>query len=210
MKIADGVALKPGVKVSGARVEIPDCTREDLPLFFVEQGYRVGVEIGVEKGFFSQLLLAAGLEVYCVDPWIHNSSWSYTRPVDEMAEIERFAQKNLARFPKAHVVKATSMQAVEHFADGSLDFVYIDGNHEFRYVAEDLQEWVPKVRKGGTVSGHDYFTPKSRPRPICSVTPVLHAYIGWFAIPRWYVLGSKRGRPGERREPHRSWFWIKE
>jgi hypothetical protein len=39
------------------------------------------------------------------------------------------------------------MDALNDFEDDSLDFVYIDGNHEFPYVAEDLFHWSKKVRK---------------------------------------------------------------
>jgi len=101
------------------------------------------------------------------------------------------------------------MEAVKVFENNSLDFVYIDGNHEFRYFAEDIYEWPKKVRKGGIISGHDYFTPVQK--EVCAVQPVLHAYIGWNDIVTWYVLGSKRRHaPGEKRERFRSWFWVKE
>jgi hypothetical protein len=201
--------LVPGVKIKDGRVEIPDCTRDDLPQLFVDLGFKVGAEIGVERGLFSEKLLKAGLELYCIDPWIHCSSWSYHRSVETMAAIEQEALGRLSRYPKAHAIKAISMEAVQQFKDGSLDFVYIDGNHEFRYVAEDLQEWVPKVRKGGIVAGHDYFTPKTRSKSICAVAPILHAYVGWYDIEQWFVLGTKKQRLGEQREAHRSWMFVR-
>ena len=49
-----------------------------------------------------------------------------------------------------------SMEAARRFADESLDFVYIDANHDYRHVREDITEWSKKVRKGGIISGHDY------------------------------------------------------
>ena len=48
------------------------------------------------------------------------------------------------------------MDAVKDFADRSLDFVYIDANHEPQFVEEDIREWSKKVKVGGIVSGHDY------------------------------------------------------
>ena len=42
------------------------------------------------------------------------------------------------------------------FNDGYLDFVFIDSNHDYKYVKEDIKEWSKKVRKGGIVSGHEY------------------------------------------------------
>lgn len=49
------------------------------------------------------------------------------------------------------------MEAVKRFKNGSLDFVYIDANHSFNYVMQDLTEWSKKVRVGGIVSGDDYY-----------------------------------------------------
>ena len=49
------------------------------------------------------------------------------------------------------------MDAVKDFADKSLDFVFIDGHHGYDYIKEDIREWSKKVRKGGIVSGHDYY-----------------------------------------------------
>jgi predicted O-methyltransferase YrrM len=76
------------------------------------------------------------------------------------------------------------MDAVKDFADGSLDFVYIDGHHGFKYVAEDIWEWHKKVRKGGIVAGHDYFTLNKDPRhPYCNhVKEVVDAYVLAFKI----------------------------
>ena len=41
----------------------------------------------------------------------------------------------------------------------ALDRVYIDGNHAYEFVLEDLRSWYPKVRPGGLVVGDDYDRP---------------------------------------------------
>ena len=48
------------------------------------------------------------------------------------------------------------MDAVKFFDDKSLDFVYIDGNHEYSYVMEDLIFWFEKVKINGIMAGHDF------------------------------------------------------
>jgi predicted O-methyltransferase YrrM len=40
--------------------------------------------------------------------------------------------------------------------DKQLDFVYIDGLHDFKSVIDDIAAWYPLVRKGGVVGGHDF------------------------------------------------------
>jgi hypothetical protein len=208
MELMEAIKIKGDPRKNG-RVEIPDAIRSDLPKFFVDMGYKVGAEIGVENGYFSEELLGAGLKLYSIDPWIHCKDWMYQRSHDKMERIYADAQARLSKFENSVIIRDISMNAVKQFEDESLDFVYIDGNHEFRYVAEDLYEWPKKVKKGGIISGHDYFTP--RRREICAVTPLLHAYTGWYGIDTWYVLGSRRrGIEGERREKFRSWFWVKE
>jgi len=110
------------------------------------------------------------------------------------------------------------MEAVEDFEDESLDFVYIDANHEFRYIAEDLCEWTKKVKKGGIVSGDDYFYHRDFYNKVSRVTRVvdywdvayvLKAYIGAFGIPNWYLLGRKHAVEGEKRDKWLSWMFIK-
>ncbi len=54
------------------------------------------------------------------------------------------------------MIKMDSVQASQWFADRSLDFVFIDGNHDYEYVSKDIHTWFDKVRDGGIICGHDY------------------------------------------------------
>jgi hypothetical protein len=126
-----------------------------------ELGLRVGVEIGTARGLFAEWMFKRikKLKLYCIDPWI-----AYPRYV-EMCDEEgqkiyddmfSQAQKKLAG-KNVEFIRKYSIDAVKDFKDESLDFVYIDGNHTFEYVIQDIAEWERKVRKGGIVSGHDYW-----------------------------------------------------
>lgn len=99
------------------------------------------------------------------------------------------------------------MEAVKDFDDESVDFVYIDGNHEFKYVAEDICEWSKKVKKGGVISGHDYTYSVPYHTYACHVKHVVLAYTAAYYIRRWYVLGL-RNDPG--RDKWRSWMFFKQ
>ena len=61
-----------------------------------------------------------------------------------------------------------SVEASEMYADKSLDFVYIDANHSYEFVKEDLRVWLPKVKDKGIIAGHDY-NPVSWPGVIKAV-----------------------------------------
>jgi hypothetical protein len=85
-----------------------------------------------------------------------------------------------------------------------LDFVYIDGNHSLPYVIADLAAWVPKVRPGGIVSGHDFRQYLEQRHS--HVVEALYAYTRAYEITPWFVLGAKSGG---RRDTYRSWFFVK-
>jgi predicted O-methyltransferase YrrM len=54
------------------------------------------------------------------------------------------------------VKQARSEKAAYDYADGSLDFVYIDAAHDFESVKRDIDAWLPKVKNGGILAGDDY------------------------------------------------------
>ncbi len=204
MKIIDGLKLK------GRPAEIPDCSRDDLPEFFVEMGFKTGAEVGVYKGDFTKQFAKAGLKVYAIDPWRNYKDFYHSQGQKRLDFLYEHTKRSLAEYPNVEIIRKTSMEAVEDFEDASLDFVYIDANHEFRYIAEDISEWAKKVKKGGIVSGHDYFYIKSGTGvDFWHVAYVLKAYIGAFNIPNFYLLGSKDPKPDEKRDKWRSWMFLK-
>ncbi len=104
------------------------------------------------------------------------------------------------------------MDAIHDFENESLDFVYIDGHHGFKFVAEDIWGWSHKVKKGGIICGHDYEYGKLRKGEpyFMQVKQVIDAYTHAFRIDNWYVVGAKeKTREGEVRDQYRSWFWFK-
>ena len=202
--------LVDGLKLIGRPAEIPDCSRDDLPQLFVQLGFKVGAEIGVYKGEFSEKLSKAELKLYAVDPWLIYKDYGNPRGQSRLDFQYEHTKRVLSPYPKCTIIRKTSMEAVEDFKDESLDFVYIDGNHEFRYIAEDLYEWTKKVRKGGIVSGHDYFYVKNGTgAQIWHVAYVLKAFVGAYGISNWYLLGRKNALPGEKRDKWRSWMFFK-
>jgi len=53
-------------------------------------------------------------------------------------------------------IEGESPKVARQFDDGSLDLVMLDAKHSYRHVARDIRGWLPKIRKGGIICGHDY------------------------------------------------------
>lgn len=204
MKIIDGFKTLKGVPA-----RIPECDRNDLPLFFKDMGFTTGVEIGVDKGKYSQVLCSAGLKMYCVDPWLYYGDYPHPRGQERLDFLHDHS-KRLLEPMGATIIRKTSMEAVKDFADNSIDFVYIDGHHGFKYVAEDIWEWSKKVKHGGIISGHDYAKTNHveiRDPFVLHVRHVVDGYTRALEIKNWWILGNDKPVPGEKREMFRSWMW---
>jgi hypothetical protein len=178
-------------------IDIPDFSRWDnLPVLFRELGFRVGAEIGVEQGVYSERLckLIPGLRLYSVDAW---TAYGGYRDHVSQEKLDGFYANTVERLAlyNCDVIKSFSVPASELFADGSLDFVYIDGNHDFVNATQDIHYWSPKVRKGGIVAGHDFRRVKN-----CHVVDVVTGWTKAYGIEPWFVI---------RGDKSSSWFWVK-
>lgn len=72
-------------------------------------------------------------------------------------DLEAELRANLERFQvSATVLREDSAVAAARFADGSLDLVFIDADHQYDAVMRDLEAWWPKIAPTGRIAGHDY------------------------------------------------------
>jgi hypothetical protein len=139
-------------------------TRRELPHVLNARGLvGCGVEVGVQEGDYSELLLDSwrGRHLISVDPWLaapddeYRSTDNVEQPVHERRYETTLAR--LARFgERSSVWRLTSAEAAERIPRATLDFVYIDARHDYESVREDLGLWHPRLRPGGLLAGHDY------------------------------------------------------
>lgn len=185
-------------------IMLPGTDRVTLARLFAELGYKTGAEIGTARGSYAITLSIniPRLKLYCVDAWSTYTGLNDYTDQNQLDEYLAHAMKRLEPYKGIEIVYSLSMDAVKKFADGSLDFVYIDANHEFPYVAEDLFYWSKKVRSGGIVSGHDYLKVK-RKDGMVQVKEVVHAYTEAFNIKPWFIVDKCTLKNAG------SFFWVK-
>lgn len=173
--------------------------REELCAIFAGLVFKEGAEIGVWEGAFSrQLCLSVpGLHLRCVDPW--RSYEEYQDPKNQKMKIEKAYRTAVEKLTPlgCDIMRMTSLAAAAQVPDGSLDFVYLDGNHGETFVTADLHAWAPKVRRGGIVSGHDYM---ERPgKSWIQVKAAVDAYTSARNIGPVYILNGDKAP---------SFFWV--
>ena len=130
-------------------------SRETFAELLAALNYKIGAEVGVERGYFSDILLKCNpnLKLFCIDPWTPYFKVSQRRQDNLFAQ----ARQRLDPYGNRIIyIKKTSMDALLDIADNSLDFVYIDAIHDLENVSKDITGWEKKVKSGGIVSGHDY------------------------------------------------------
>jgi predicted O-methyltransferase YrrM len=160
--------------------------RTALIELFKELGFKTGAEMGTDHGQYAQTLCEKmpDLELHCIDPWVAYTEGEEVKTQDEVDVIYEQAKIRLKNY-NCKILRKTSMKAVEDFEEDSLDFVFIDGNHEFEYVYEDITEWAKKVKQGGIIAGHDYTIDPERKY---GVIEAVQKYIGENKINPWFVL----------------------
>ena len=196
-------------------VNIPNMGRNNLAELFAELNFNVGAEIGVWRGEYSETLCKANpnLHLYSVDSWQLSSYEKLEQEIALIAPQSYFdskyqeAMQRLAPY-NCTIVKKDSMPALADFKDNSLDFVYIDANHDFVNFTNDLHYWLKKIRPGGIMSGHDYayFSYKK----FNHVKRALIAYARCYRMIPLFVVGADEYKEGTVRDPYRSWMWVKE
>jgi hypothetical protein len=130
----------------------------------------VGVEIGVWAGDLSAAILRTvrPARLHLLDPWAfapdqaYEKAWYGGTRAGSQAEMDEVYERVLQRFETeiadgvVVIHRSPSAEAAARFEDGSLDWVYVDGNHLYDYVRADLELFGPKLRPGGLLAGDDY------------------------------------------------------
>tara|TARA_Y100000310_G_scaffold344470_1_gene457409 strand:+ start:4966 stop:5592 length:627 start_codon:yes stop_codon:yes gene_type:complete len=126
----------------------------------------VMAEIGCYRGVSTELFAMHCKKIYAIDPWDLVCEGKYvnvtraTRKMPQQLEAQRIFLVRAMSYSNIEPVRDFSYRACNNFKDESLDMVYIDGHHSYRACLEDVRMWLPKIKVGGTLAGHDFHLPE--------------------------------------------------
>jgi len=115
------------------------------------------VEIGAYSGEGTLVIARYFKEVLAVDPWLNGYDIK-DRASQQTPMKFVFAKflENTKELGNVNYSQNKSLDALESVEDGSLDLVYVDGDHRYEAVLADFKGWLPKLRAGGVMAGHDW------------------------------------------------------
>jgi predicted O-methyltransferase YrrM len=116
------------------------------------------VELGAWLGKSSSYLVDKSIKrnVIIIDSWLGSPDELETNhKLATQTDIYEVFKSNMGE-RKYQSIRGLSKDVVESFQDESLDVVFIDLTHTYEEVKQDITLWLPKVKKGGILSGHDY------------------------------------------------------
>jgi len=120
------------------------------------------VEVGSWKGrssvFMAVEIINSGKNIKfdCVDTWEGSVEHLEYDEIKEKKLYDIFLNNIESVKHVINPVKMSSLEAVNLYGDKTLDFIFIDASHEYEDVKRDIIAWLPKLKIGGVLAGHDY------------------------------------------------------
>lgn len=143
------------------RLEVNDPLNILINELLIGKTNLIGIEIGIYRGESTKMFLDSNAfkTLYCIDPWEPGYNPNDLASSPDIIEAEKDFDNKFKNNEIIKKIKQKSDDAVSLFEDNSIDFVYIDGNHQCEFVKNDIKNYYLKVKRGGIISGHDYRWP---------------------------------------------------
>ena len=150
------------------------------------------IEVGSWKGRSTHALLSGCPgTVWAVDHWLGSKDDEGQLEAKDHDIFEVFKQ-NVGHFENLKIIKAYSIEAAKQFEERSVDMVFIDGDHSYEEVKDDIAAWLPKAKK--LICVHDYCWPSVRQAIVEAFGLPVFCMIQ-FGSSGW--MGSEAKMPGE-------------
>ena len=96
-------------------------------------------------------------KVYSID-WFQGSEKTNLEFAGKYFNTKRIFKENIAQFgigEHIELIDKPSEEACDQFSNDFFDFVFFDADHRYPNIKRDIEIWLPKVKKGGLLIGHD-------------------------------------------------------
>ena len=140
---------------------IPKVQLNYLNSLLIKDTYKIIIDIGCFIGGFTKIMATHAKKnngmVYSVD--LFETSESALHGIHKNHDIKSMYLRNMYErglINYVNVQKKVSWDFAKEFEDKSVDFVFIDADHRYESVKKDIVAWIPKIRPGGIIAGHDY------------------------------------------------------
>jgi predicted O-methyltransferase YrrM len=86
---------------------------------------------------------------------------------------------------RIEIIKNDSLLESKNYDNEYFDIVYIDASHEYELVLDDINHWLPKVKKGGIICGDDYIL--GWPGVMRAVNEIFENKVNIIGNQQWWV-----------------------
>jgi len=140
-------------------INAADAEALDMLVNTVAADGAVFIEIGSWKGHSASILGKMALEcngnLICVDHWREDQDTWRLPPTIDCFDTFRSNMGKLGLGSVVHPILTESLMAAKLLKDEIADLVFIDADHRYETTVKDIRNWLPKVKKGGILCGHD-------------------------------------------------------
>lgn len=151
----------------------------------------IGCWLGKSTAYMGQQLKKANanIEFYAIDVWDTRATDQSLQQLlkENGGDVYNIFIKNMIDCEVQNFIKPfkmTSLEACKSIGDKSMDFVFIDGSHTYEDVSADLKNWLPKVKTGGILAGHDFWHPPIK-QALGEILPTHYQFLGGTSGNTW-------------------------
>lgn len=128
----------------------------------------VFVELGAYKGKSTSFIVTEinnqnrNIQFHTIDTFEGDSGSNDEEEIDAYRKVnvskmfDEFSENTKHLKEHFNVIVGKSDESSKFFEDNSVDVIFIDAGHSYDAVIRDIKSWLPKIKDGGIMSGHDY------------------------------------------------------
>lgn len=198
-------------------------SRENFTEIFNTLNYKLGLELGTYQGIFAKHILNNwNGNLICIDLFdrqdnndLLNSTGFYKHDLpNKNLILPIFNQNTNSVKNNCLTIQSDTINAAKFFPDNYFDFIYIDADHSYNSVTNDITTWYPKLKSKGLFAGHDFLSEFDYSQKNNEIFQPYNKseYVGTFGVNTAVTdfTNQYNIKFYTTNEPYwKSWFWFK-